>query len=183
METQLGTRWTFPAHLWKACEQQSVILGLLFLFQIQKANPGIWSAPERRWKNFAERQTVSSTRLCARGEAEADRGVCGWPGPPGPSTPSHSVGAHPTINKITLHTLPWGHLLLQNACMSQFSGFLHVCALVKLLQNHLTNRRRSIREQLLNREHFGNIYAFLCVAWLTYILKYRLSLVNLKSWS
>lgn len=29
-------------------------------------------------------------------------------------------------------------------------------------------------------EHFGNIYAFLCVAWLTYILKYRLSLVNLK---
>lgn len=56
--------------------------------------------------------------------------------------------------------------------------FLHVRALVRLLQNHLMNRRRSICEQFLNREHFGNIYAFLCVAWLTYILKYRLSLVN-----
>ena len=123
METQLGTRWTFPAHFWKTYEQQSVILGLLFLFQIQKANPGIWSAPERCRKNFAEWQTVSSTRLCARGEAQTDCGICGWPGSPGSTPTSHSIRAHKTINQIILNTLPQGCLLIQNACMSQFSGF------------------------------------------------------------
>lgn len=105
--------------LWTAVSNS----GLLFLFQIQKANPGIWSAPERRRKNFAERQTVSSTRLCARGEAETDRGVCGWPGPPGPSAPSHSVGAHPTINKITLHTLPWGIYYFKMLAWANFQVF------------------------------------------------------------
>lgn len=94
MATQLGTRWTFPAHFWKTSEQQSVILGLLFVFQIQKANPGIWSAPERCRKNFAEWQTVSSTGLCARGEAQTDCGVCRRPGSPGPTPTSHSIRTH-----------------------------------------------------------------------------------------
>ena len=108
METQLGTRWTFPAHNWKTYEQQSVILGLLFLFQIQKAHPGIWSAPERCRENFAEWQTVSGTRLCARGEAETDCGLRGRPGPPGPAPTSHRIRAHQTVNEIILHTLPQG---------------------------------------------------------------------------
>lgn len=150
--------------------------------QIQKANPGIRSAPERRRKNFAERQTVSSPGLCARGEAEADCGLRGWPGPPGPTPTAHSIRAHQAIHKITVYSSLG--VAINSKCLHEpILGFYMLCALVKRLQNHLTKRRRSICEQLLDREHFGNIYAFLCVAWLTYILKYRLSLVNLKSWS
>lgn len=74
--------------------------------QIQKANPGIRSAPEGCRENSAERQTVSGTRLCARGEAQADRGVRGRPGSPGSTPPSHGVRAHQTVNKIIRTTLP-----------------------------------------------------------------------------
>lgn len=94
VETQLGTRWTFPAHFWKTSEQQSVILILFFLFQIQKTNPRIWPAPERCRKDFAEWQTVSSTGLCTRGEEETDCGLRWWPGSPGSTSTSHSIRAH-----------------------------------------------------------------------------------------
>lgn len=94
VETQLGTRWTFPAHFCKTSEQQSVILVLFLLFQIQKVNPRIWSAPERCRKDFAEWQTVSSTGLCPRGEEETNCGLCWWPGSPRSTPTSHSIRAH-----------------------------------------------------------------------------------------
>lgn len=126
--------------------------------QIQKANPGIWSAPERCRKNFAERQTVSSPRLCARGEAETDRGVCRWPGSPGSTPTAHSVRAHETIHKITAYSSTG--VSINSKCLHEpISGFYMLCALVKQLQNHLTKRRRSICEQVAEQR---TLWKYLC---------------------
>lgn len=55
-----------------------------------------------------------------------------------------------------------------------FLYFIKMC----ISQPAKPSDEKNICEQFLNREHVRNI---LWVAWLTYILKYKLSLENLKS--
>lgn len=69
-------------------------------FQIQKADPGVRSAPEGRGEDPAERQEVPGAGLRARGAAQAHRVLRGWPGqawaPPAP----HRLRAHTENNQI-----------------------------------------------------------------------------------
>lgn len=75
-----------------------------------------------------------------------------------------------------------GSLLIENACMSQIFRFLHMYISQPIAKPPDEQKEKQL--WAVSEQNTLKIFnAFLCVAWLTYILKCRLSLVHLKSWS
>lgn len=110
-------------------------------FQIQKADPGVGSAPEGRGEDPAERQAVPGAGLRARGAAQAHRVLRGRPGPARAAPAAHGLRAHAQNHQVNAEC-SWPRAGCSPKRLHEPSVRLHTSIAVNIFK-HLSSRGRS----------------------------------------